>query len=506
MQLFSPRPRCSFRLSSAWPYLCAVMAMLIVCLIAPAAAAEDGSGTMNSQPGGINCSSACEVDYSDKTSVTLPSVPISSSAFTGRNKACNGSAECVVTMDAAESAANFGVLSDPALVAYWQFDEGAGTSALDSSGYGNHGKVLGADWVAGKVGGALDFKGGTWPAEDRVVISDSSSLSLDTNRVTIAMWIYPTDLSHPYNTLVHKRERLETPVDWIISPRSADRSYYPTFGIDWNADDLVDPGERADAHILLTTNRWYYLTVTYDGSAMNFYVDGELLGTAPKQDGIIPNHHSEIWLGANRIFSDQAFYGLMDEVRIYNRALSHSEIQALMSAVTSTLSVTKTGTGSGTVTSVPAGIDCGANCSAAYYFDTSVTLTAAAATGSTFAGWAGACTGTGGCTVAMDGAKSVTATFALSSYPFTVILVGDGSGTVGSNPAGIDCGSDCSESFSHGTLVTLTPTPAQGSRFVGWAGACTGTGECVVAIDAAKSVTASFTLNTVHLPLILRGY
>ena len=63
------------------------------------------------------------------------------------------------------------------------------------------------------------------------------------------------------------------------------------------------------------------------------------------------------------------------------------------------------GTGTGTVTSSPSGINCGSTCSATYSSGTSVTLTAAAASGSTFAGWSGACTGTGTCTVSMTAAR-----------------------------------------------------------------------------------------------------
>jgi len=75
------------------------------------------------------------------------------------------------------------------------------------------------------------------------------------------------------------------------------------------------------------------------------------------------------------------------------------------------LSVARSGTGSGTVTSSPSGINCGSTCSANFASGTSVTLTAAAASGSTFAGWSGACSGTGTCTLSMSQARSVTATF-----------------------------------------------------------------------------------------------
>jgi hypothetical protein len=63
---------------------------------------------------------------------------------------------------------------------------------------------------------------------------------------------------------------------------------------------------------------------------------------------------------------------------------------------------------------------------------------------------------------------------------------------VTSNPTGINCGSDCSESYAAGTSVTLTVSPAGGSTFAGWSGMCSGTGTCQVTMDSTKSGTASF--------------
>jgi hypothetical protein len=82
---------------------------------------------------------------------------------------------------------------------------------------------------------------------------------------------------------------------------------------------------------------------------------------------------------------------------------------------TVTLSVARAGTGTGTVTSTPGGINCGGTCSASFSAGTTVTLNAAAAAGSTFAGWSGGgCSGTGTCSVSMAAAQSVSATFNLS--------------------------------------------------------------------------------------------
>jgi len=80
-------------------------------------------------------------------------------------------------------------------------------------------------------------------------------------------------------------------------------------------------------------------------------------------------------------------------------------------------------------------------------------------------------------------------------FALTVTKAGTGTGTVTSNPAGIDCGTNCAANYANGTVVTLTAAPAAGSVFSNWSGACTGAGSCTVTMDAAKSVTATFNTN-----------
>lgn len=169
------------------------------------------------------------------------------------------------------------------------------------------------------------------------------------------------------------------------------------------------------------------------------------------------------------------------------------------------LSVTLAGTGSGSVSSSPAGISCSSGtCSSNFTANASVTLTASAS-GSTFTGWSGSCTGSNStCTVTMDAAKNVTATFATASpttYTLSVTKSGSGSGTVSSTPSGISCGSTCSSGFTSGSSVTLSATPASGSAFGGWSGACSGTGTCSVTMSSAKSVAATFYPSTCQTTL-----
>ncbi len=174
-------------------------------------------------------------------------------------------------------------------------------------------------------------------------------------------------------------------------------------------------------------------------------------------------------------------------------------ISVQQQVTTYALTVSKTGTGTGTVSSSPAGISCGATCTANYSSGTSVTLTAAPATGATFAGWSGACSGTGSCTVSMTQARAVTATFNSASYALTVSKGGLGTGAVNSNPAGIDCGADCVENYSYGATVALTATPAAGATFAGWSGPCSGTGTCTVGMTEARAVAATFNAATYAL-------
>lgn len=94
------------------------------------------------------------------------------------------------------------------------------------------------------------------------------------------------------------------------------------------------------------------------------------------------------------------------------------------------------------------------------------------------------------------GTKSIQVTVQAATQTLTAATAGSGSGTVSSSPAGINCGSTCSSAYASGTGVTLTATPASGSVFSGWSGACSGTAACSVTMGQARSVTATFSLQS----------
>lgn len=154
--------------------------------------------------------------------------------------------------------------------------------------------------------------------------------------------------------------------------------------------------------------------------------------------------------------------------------------------------------GPGRVTSNPAGINCTASsCAHDYTEGDKVTLTAVGVGGSTFAGWSGACTGSGVCNITMTGAKSVTATFnpvVIPPVTLTVDIDPSGSGSVSSNAGGLSCNAAaCTGTFPKDAPVTITANPDVGWVFVGWSGGrCPSSGPCTLPLKNDTNVLAVF--------------
>jgi len=165
-----------------------------------------------------------------------------------------------------------------------------------------------------------------------------------------------------------------------------------------------------------------------------------------------------------------------------------------------TLTITKTGTGQGSI--IGTGIDCGTDCSETVAQNTVITLTAEAASDSAFLGWESGCSGTQPtCQVTLTADQQVGAIFDLMSsthYQLTVEKIG--AGTISGE--GINCGTDCDETYPVDTTITLIATPAADADFVSWGGACSAiTGNpppaCELTMSQAHEVTATFEPRTV---------
>ena len=200
------------------------------------------------------------------------------------------------------------------LVAGFSFNEGLGIVAFDASGTGNDGSITGAAWDSnGKYGGALFFDG----VDDWVTVSDSPSLDL-TNGMTISAWVSPITLSG-WDTVVIK-----------------ERPFHIAYALYGNTGGNMPSGEirLTSNHVVLGDSQvsigsWTHLGATFDGSALKLYVNGALVRTV-SVSGTIFVSDDPFRIGGNSIWSDEFFHGLIDEVRIYNRALTPTEIVADM--------------------------------------------------------------------------------------------------------------------------------------------------------------------------------
>jgi hypothetical protein len=163
---------------------------------------------------------------------------------------------------------------------------------------------------------------------------------------------------------------------------------------------------------------------------------------------------------------------------IVNDGFVDSDPHEVTVTAISSYPLTLTKSGSGTVAST----DGGSICTQDYDQGTSVALTATPASGYGFAGWGGACTGSGTCTVTMDAAKSVTATFALNTYPITVSISPANAGTATCAPNPVD----------HGGNATCVASANAGYAFTGWSGDCTDTSCQLTGVTGPKSVNANF--------------
>ncbi len=200
------------------------------------------------------------------------------------------------------------------LVAAYGFDAGAGTTVADQSGSGNAGTIANATWAAaGKYGKALSFNG----TNAAVTVPDSSSLDL-TSGMTLEGWVNP-NAGGDFRTFVVK----ERPGDLVYGLYSSSETNRPQAQVTIGATPRLLNGTAT-----LPTGAWTHLAATYDGTTQRLYVNGTQVSTLAVA-GTIATSNSPLKIGGNSIWGEW-FTGLIDEVRVYNRALSAAEIQADM--------------------------------------------------------------------------------------------------------------------------------------------------------------------------------
>ena len=204
---------------------------------------------------------------------------------------------------------------DQALVARWTFDEAQGVIATDSSGHGNSGTILNGEWGVRDDGGALLFDGG----EDSVVtVPLSDTLRATATGITVTALAFRTEehnvalVAHGYPTL-----------------------FFGFHGSQFKWQVSLDNGRSgscyADRKYSADLDRWYHIAATYNGWVARLYVDGEEI-CKDWTWGSIKMPETPFTIGAylddhGKIVDEMS--GLIDDVRIYSRALSAREINSL---------------------------------------------------------------------------------------------------------------------------------------------------------------------------------
>jgi len=207
---------------------------------------------------------------------------------------------------------------DGSLVLYLPFDEGSGDVAKDFSQYHNDGAVKGPKWVSGKFGKALEFDG----VDDIVDCGNNKVLNVP-NAMTLEAWVKPLKIHTSWIRIIQKCSVAGVRESWALIFMEASQKIRVEFfkgGTQRKVDALTD----------VPLLSWSHVAGTYDGRSLKLYLNGVLDSTSdfPTQMDIGTNDLNVI-VGAS-IDDPRYFAGVIDEVRVWDRALSEKEIYGNM--------------------------------------------------------------------------------------------------------------------------------------------------------------------------------
>ncbi len=214
--------------------------------------------------------------------------------------------------------------ANSALVSHWTFDEGSGNIAYDSAN-GHNGTISGAAWTTGIIGGALDFDG----VDDYVNFGDIDEFEFGDHDFSICAWFY-TEGPHNIPGTLHDGQIISK-YDWGSNRRQ-------WFLIQESAGNTIfytSPDGFTHEHLFSTSdgykNQWVHIACVRSGSTKFIYLNGELDSTGTT-DGVVTGKSTKVFVGfhENVGVKTRFFNGLIDDVRIYNHALTQSEIQQLI--------------------------------------------------------------------------------------------------------------------------------------------------------------------------------
>ncbi|MDD4931079.1 MAG: LamG domain-containing protein [Candidatus Colwellbacteria bacterium] len=204
------------------------------------------------------------------------------------------------------------------LTAYWNFDEGSGTTAIDMTGRNNTGTIVGPTYGIDRksgVGKALVFDG----VDDYVSVADSIDMRMTTGG-TFAFWIYPTGYGEASAArIIDKSTDTGCTNGYFVYMSSTNK-----FIASANAGSATSASDNS-----ITMNAWNFITATMSSSGKKVYVNGKEVTSAAGGTVLPPDVAGEVRIGNRSGFTDRTFVGRIDDSRMYNRVLSASEVRSL---------------------------------------------------------------------------------------------------------------------------------------------------------------------------------
>jgi len=207
---------------------------------------------------------------------------------------------------------------ETALVGYWEFDEGSGTIAHDSSGNGNNGVIHTATWTDGIVGKALHFNG----VDSWVEVPNSPTLT-NLSQITVEAWIQEDSITAQLKGIVSKCDGKAPPTnaEYFLGTTENGKVFFET-------DRGTAIFSVQTTPLITEAGRWYHVAGTWSGDTYTIYVDGApvLSGNCTPQTTL--SNNLPVQIGRHGAESWVYFQGIIDNVKIYNCVRTAQQILA----------------------------------------------------------------------------------------------------------------------------------------------------------------------------------
>jgi len=203
------------------------------------------------------------------------------------------------------------------LIAHYTFD----IDAMDDSGSGKNGTISGATITTGKIGNALSFDG----VDDYV---DIGTFDVTGSGLTLAAWVNADTFNNQDARIISKATGGAQGAHYfMLSTYHPSALYVPRFRLKTNDITSTLVGNGGD----LTTGTWHHIAATYDGSMMKLYQDGLEIASQTKTGNITADPSVNVNIGRNPVGGNE-FDGIIDDVRIYDVALTEAQIQEIITS------------------------------------------------------------------------------------------------------------------------------------------------------------------------------